>query len=166
MRYHIQERLWALTETFLVRDERGTPVFEIRGKFFHIGDNLIIHDCYTRQPIAQIKQHLISLLPSYDIYRNGQHWARVNKQIHLFGEKFKIQGDNGMVFHIQGDLWNWDFSVTDAYGNHLGYISRQLSLIRDHYAVDVAPGVDAPFLIALAIVVDMVREHQREHREH
>ena len=91
---------------FLVRDDRGHGIFEIRGRFFHIGDNLVMHDRATGQELVEIKQRLISLRPSYDIYRQGQHWANVHEQIHLFGgERFKVQGENGMVFHIQGNLW-------------------------------------------------------------
>lgn len=163
MRYHIRERAWSLTEAFLVRDDRGHPVFEIRGKFFHIGDNLVMFDRYSGQELVHIKQRLISLRPHYDIYRNGQHWGSVHEQLPLFGERFKVKGDNGMTFHVHGDIWNWHFSVHDDQGNRLGQVSRQLSIFRDSYAVDVAQGVDAPFIIALAVVIELVKEkHERK----
>ena len=73
MRFHLRERAWSLTEAFLVRDDAGNPVFEIRGKFFHIGDNLLMYDRYSGQEVAQIKQRMLSLLPRYEIYRNGEH---------------------------------------------------------------------------------------------
>jgi uncharacterized protein YxjI len=69
-----------------------------------------------------------------------------------------------MSFHVKGDIWNWDFSVSDDYGNLLAQIGRQFSLFRDSYAVNVAQGVDAPFIIALAIVIDMIREHHARDR--
>jgi uncharacterized protein YxjI len=49
----------------------------------------------------------------------------------------------------------------------LGQISRRFSVFRDSYAVDIAPGVDAPFIIALAIVIEMVKEHheRKERRD-
>lgn len=162
MRYHIRERAWSITEAFLVRDDGGNPVFEIRGKFFHIGDNLSMFDLYSGQEVAHIKQRLISLRPSYDIYRGGQHWGNVHEQLALFGERFKVSGDNGMNFHVNGDIWRWHFGVSDDQGNLLGQVSRQLSIFRDSYAVDVAQGVDAPFIIALAVVIEMVKEkHER-----
>lgn len=158
MRYHLRERAWSLTEAFLIRDDAGNAVFEVRGKFFHIGDDLILFDRYSGQELARIKQQLLSLLPRYDIYRNGQHWANVHEQFRILGERFKVKGDNGMVFHINGDIWRWNFTVSDDYGNMLASISRQFSLFRDSYTVDVAPNVDAPFILALAIVVEMVKE--------
>ncbi len=165
MRYHLRERAWSLTEDFVIRDDGGNAVFEVRGKFFHIGDDLVLFDRYNGQELAHIKQRVVSLLPHYDIYRGGQHWAGVSEQFRLFGERFKVRGDNGMVFHVEGDVWQWNFGVSDDYGNLLGRVSRQLSIFRDSYAIDVAAGVDAPFIIALAIVIEMVRDH-REDREH
>ena len=166
MRYHIRERAWTLTEAFLVRDDAGNAIFEVRGKFFHIGDDLSMYDIQTGQELVRIKQQIISLMPRYEIYRNGQPWANVHEQFRLFGEGFKIEGPNGMAFHVDGDIWNWNFTVSDNYGNLLARIGRQFSIFRDSYAVDVAQGVDAPFMIALAIVIDMVREHHErdEHR--
>ena len=164
MRYHIRERAWSLTEAFVVRDDSGNPVFEVRGKFFHIGDDLVMFDRYSGQELVHIKQRILSLMPHYEIYRNGQLWASMHEQFKFFGERFEIEGADGMVFHVEGDIWNWNFSVLDNYGNLLAQIGRQFSIFRDSYAVDVAPGVDAPFVVALAIVIDMIREHH-EHKE-
>lgn len=163
MRYHLRERAWHITEDFLIKNDAGQAVFEIRGKFFHIGDDLVMFDRHTHQELAHIKQRVLSLLPHYEIYRNGQHWASVHEQFRLFGERFKVTGGNGMVFHVEGDIWNWNFSVSDNYGNLMAEISRRIAIFRDHYVVDVAPGVDAPFMIALAVVIEMVKEHHEEH---
>ena len=165
MRYHLKERAWTLRETFVIRDDAGNAVLEVRGKFFHIGDDLLMYDLSSGQEIARIKQRVISLRPSYDIYRNGQHWAHVHeKLINLFGERFKVEGEHGLTFHIDGNIWNWDFNVVDNQGNLMARISRRLSLFRDSYAIDVAQGVDVPFVVALAIVIEMVKEHHEEHR--
>ncbi len=159
MRYHMRERAWSLTEAFIIRDDAGNAVLEVRGKFFHIGDDLVMFDRYSGQEVVHIKQRVLSLLPRYEIYRNGQPWADVHEQFRLFGERFKVEGGNGMVFHVDGDIWQWNFTISDANGNLMGNVGRQFSLFRDSYAVNVAPGVDAPFVIALAIVLEMVKEH-------
>ena len=165
MRYHLRERAWSIREAFLVRDDNRNPLFEIRGKFFHIGDDLIMYDVHTGQQLVRIQQSVLSLLPRYQIYRNGQHWADVHEQFRLFGERFKVQGEQGIVFHIDGDIWKWSFRISDANNNVLGYVSRQLSIFRDSYTVDVDPGVDAPFIISLAIVIEMVKEHHEKREE-
>ena len=65
MRYHLKERAWSLTEDFVIRDDAGNPVFEVRGKFFHIGDNLVMYDRYSGQELVQIRQQVFSLMPHY-----------------------------------------------------------------------------------------------------
>jgi uncharacterized protein YxjI len=166
MRYHIMERAWTLTEAFVVRDDAGNAVFEIRGKFFHIGDDLVMFDRYSGQELVHIKQRILSLMPRYEIYRSGQLQAIMHEQFRLFGEGFKIEVGDGTNLHVNGDIWRWNFNVSDDYGNLLAQIGRQFSIFRDSYAVDVAQGVDAPFMIALAIVIEMVREHHEEREHH
>ncbi len=165
MRYHMRERAWSLTEAFVIRDDAGNSVFEVRGKFFHIGDDLVMFDRYTGQELVHIKQRILSLLPRYEIYRDGQLWADVHEQFRFFGERFKVEGANGIIFHVDGDIWRWNFTVSDDQGNLLAQIGRQFSIFRDSYAVDVVPNVDAPFILALAIVIEMVKEHH-ERKEH
>ncbi len=164
MRYYLRERAWSLTEAFLIRDDAGNPVFEVRGKFFHIGDDLVLFDRYSGQELVHIKQRVISLMPRYDLYRGEQHWGSVHEQLHLFGERFKVKGENGMIFHIDGNIWNWNFTISDDYGNLLGQVNRQFAIFRDSYAIDVAPNVDGPFILALAIVIEMIKEHHDRKR--
>ncbi len=163
MKFHIQERPWTLREEFLVRDQNGQPVFKVKGKFFHIGDNLRLLDLEERAEAAHIKQKVLALTPHYEIYQNGAHWASLHeKLLHLFGERFKIKLENGEVLHIDGNIWNWDFTVSNERGDLLAEISKRISLFRDSYAVDIAQGVDVPLMIALTIAIEMIREHQAE----
>jgi uncharacterized protein YxjI len=71
-----------------------------------------------------------------------------------------------MVLHIDGNIWRWNFTVSDSNGNLMGQVSRQFSLFRDSYAIDVARGIDAPFIIALAVVIEMVKEHHEKRKKH
>lgn len=163
MKFHIKERAWTIREEFLVRDQNGQPVFKVKGKFFHIGDNLRLIDMEERAEAAHIKQKVLALTPHYEIYQNGAHWASLHeKLLHLFGERFKIKLENGEIYHIEGNIWNWDFTVSNDRGDLLAEISKRISLFRDSYAVDIAQGADVPLMIALAIAIEMIREHQTE----
>jgi uncharacterized protein YxjI len=166
MRYHVKERAWSLTGDFDVRDEGGNPVFEVRGKFLSIGDNLTLFDRSSGQKLVHIKQRVLSLLPKYNLYNgNEEHWGSVSQRFALFGERFRVIGNNGAALSIKGDVWNWRFSIRDESGNQLGEVSRQFSLFRDSYAVDVAPGVDASFIVALVVILERVKEKRRRAAE-
>lgn len=161
MKYHIRQRAWTLREEFIVRDQRGGPAFKIKSKFFHIGDHLIIREHGSRVKVARIKQKLFHIRPHYAIYRDGTYWAGLHEKfLHMAGERFKVKLKNGSVYHIDGNIWDWDFTVTNERGDLLAQIGQRVSLMRDYYGVDVAQGVDVPFIIALAITIEKIREHQ------
>ncbi len=73
MKFHIKKRAWSIREEFVVRDQQGTPVFKVKGKFFHVGDNLVIHELASREEVAHIKQKVIALAPHYEVYHQGAH---------------------------------------------------------------------------------------------
>src|SRR5579883_1228301 len=163
MKFYIRERAWTIREELIVRDQNGNVAYKVKGKFFHIGDNLLLIDQRSHEEVAHIKQQVIALTPHYEIYQNGAHWASLHeKLLHIFGERFKITLANGEVLHIDGNIWNWDFTVSNERGDLLAEISKRISLFRDSYAVDIAQGVDVPLMIALAIAIEMIREHQAE----
>lgn len=163
MKFHIKERAWTIREEFIVRDRDGRTTFKVKGKFFHIGDNLRVIDAASHEEVAHIKQKVIAITPHYEIYQQGAHWASLHeKLLHLFGERFKIKLENGEIYHIQGNLWNWDFTVSNDQGDLLAQISKKISLFEDSYGVDIAQNVDVPLMIALAIAIEMIRHHHAE----
>ena len=160
IRYYLKQRFWSLTNDFTVQDEKNEPVFKVHGKFLHIGDDLTITDIASGQELVHIKQKVVSLLPCYHVYRNGELLARVNKQFNLLGERFKVTGDNGKTYQIVGSILDWDFSINDEADNVLGRVNRNLSVVRDSYAVEVESEADVPFIIAMALVIELVKERR------
>jgi uncharacterized protein YxjI len=79
------------------------------------------------------------------------------ERVIFFGERFKVTGENGKIFHIRGDIGNWQFKVQDDTDKVIANISRQF---RGSYVVDVAPDADAPFVVTLVLVLELTDEHQ------
>lgn len=162
MRFHVKERAWSFTGDFDVRDDAGRSVFQVRGKFLSLGDDLTLFDSASGRKLIHIKQRVFSLLPKYHLYGgNEELQGTVTQRFGLFGERFKVKGSNGTVFNVKGNVWNWNFSVSDESGNQLGQVSRQLSLFRDSYAVEVVVGTYAPFIVALAVILERVKEKKK-----
>ncbi len=51
MRFHIKEWAWSLPEPFVVSNDAGSTVFEVRGTFATIDDDLLV-DHSTGQELA------------------------------------------------------------------------------------------------------------------
>ena len=164
MRFHIKERTWGPSEVFIVRDDEGSAIFEIRGAFANLDDDLVLIDRATAQELARahIRQHMPSLALHYEIYRNGQMWVHMHDRFRLFHENFKIDASDGSTLRVRGDTLHWNFSVIDETGLPLAHIGRQYSMFPDCYAIEVAQNVDAAGMVALVIVMDMVRERQEQ----
>lgn len=162
MKYHIRQRAWTLREQFIVKDQSGAPAFRVKSRFFHIGDHLTIHDHHTHEKVARIKQHVFfHIKPHYSIFREKRRWAHLREKFFNWGgEHFKIKLTDGTFYHIEGDIINWEFTVSDENNNLLAAIGQRVSVLRDYYGVDVAQGVDAPSIIALAITMEKIRSHQ------
>lgn len=164
MRFHIKERAWSLPEEFIVCDDAGSAVFEIRGAFVNIDDDLVLVDRLTGQELARahIKQHPLSLTLRYEIYRNDQLWAHMHDRFRLFHEDFKIETGDGSAMRVKGDTLRWNFSIIDETSHPLAHIGRQYSPLSDSYAIEVAENVDEVAMVVLVIVMDMVRERQEQ----
>src|SRR4029077_10022271 len=121
MRYHIKVRAWSVTGTFDVRDESGNPVFAVRGRFLSVGDDMTLFDHRSGQKLVHIKQRVLSLRPKYNLYNgNDEHWGSITQGFGIFGERFKVKGNNGANFSIKGNISNWRFSISDEGGRQLG----------------------------------------------
>src|SRR5258708_2755544 len=128
MRYHIKEKTLSLVESLTVRDDADKVVFEIHGKVLRIGHNLTMRDCDTGEEIIHIKQHVVSLLPHYDIYRSGKLYAKFKEEFRL-KESFMITTEDGKVFNIVGNIKKLNFAVNDEQGNQLAEIKSDFALI-------------------------------------
>lgn len=163
MKFHIKKHAWSIREEFTVRDQQGTPVFKIKGKFFHIGDNLVIHELASREEVAHIKQKVIALTPHYEIYHQGAHWVTLHEKLfHFSGERFKIKLENGQSIHIEGNLLSWNFSINTENGDLLAQVGQDISLFNDSYGLEIAQEANIPLVIALTIALEMVCTHKAE----
>ena len=78
-----------------------------------------------------------------------------SRKLNMFGgKKFSVKSKHG-VYSIEGNFRSREFKIKKAH--HLvGTISKKFFAIGDKYGVKVEQGQDAPFILALAIVVDEV----------
>jgi uncharacterized protein YxjI len=163
MRYHVKERSLSLKDDFVVRDENGKVVYKINGKLIRIWDSFSLRDDETGEEVLHVKQKVFANTRQYEIYSgNNTELATLRRKEEPgpHGERFEITTRDGMTLQIIGDFHEWDFKIIDHYGRLLGNISREWSfpLMGDHYTVDVAPGVDGPFIVVLTALLDEIRE--------
>ena len=158
MRYQLRRKLFAFGDDFTVKDETGADCYIVDGKVFTLGHRVIIRNMQGDEE-ATIHQHIISLLPTYEITRNGQELAEVRKKLTLFREGFTVDIPGPDDLAVQGDLFDHEYIFTRD-GQTVATVSKQWFTLRDSYGVEVEPGVDPVLILASAIVIDLVNDDQ------
>lgn len=162
MRYHVKERILTLKDDFVVRDDSGNDLYHVNGRLLRIKDKWSIIDVSNGQEVLFVEQRLFAYTREYDLIQNGAQLAtvRMQKPGHEMRREgiFEVSTRDGIEFQIRGDFKEWDFDIVDQYGRRLGHINKEFAIMHDYYVVDVAPGVDGPFMIALAVILDEAKE--------
>ena len=108
MRYLMKQKFWSWGDDFTVKDEQGQDVYFVDGAAFSWGDKLSIQDM-DGQELAFISQRLMSLLPRYEISRDGQQFAEVTKEFSWFKSKFTLDAPGPNDYSITGCFWDHEY---------------------------------------------------------
>jgi uncharacterized protein YxjI len=163
MRFVLREKLFGFGDDFYIQDEYGRNAFLVDGRAFSIGDKLAFRDMAGNE-LAFIKQRLVALRPTYQIYRNGELAATVNKAMFsLFRDRFSIDVPGPNDLEARGSFLDHEYEFTRG-GQTVARVSKSWFSFRDTYGVDIADGEDAVLILATAVVIDLV-SHDDEERQ-
>lgn len=164
MRYVMRQRLFAFGDDFYIQGEDGQNRFFVDGRAFSIGDKLSFQDMGGNE-VAQVRQRLVALTPTYEIHRGGQHYATVKKSMFtLFRAHFAIDVPGPDDLEAQGDFLDHEYSFTRG-GQTVAQVSKHWFAFSDTYGVDVAPGEDDVLILACTVVIDMVANDESSRRQ-
>lgn len=156
-RYILQQKFFTIKDRYDVTDERGQVRFSIRGKFFSIGKKFWLSDPYGRD-IYFVKQRLFRLLARYDVIQGDNTVGKIKKRLSLFSKRLKVTSDYG-TYKVKGNIFAWDFKITDEAGNLVGNVSKSILRIADKYTVDIYN--NDPFILAVAVSLDSIYHPKR-----
>ena len=164
MRYLVRERLFDIKDDFWVTDEDGRRVFFVNARLVSLHHTLVLEDAAGRK-LASIKHKLLTFTDAINIEHDGAVVATVHRAVFspLHHRAHIDLHDGGGRLEAVGNIIDKDFEIRD--GRHvLARISRKWFTIRDAYGVDVAPGQDDAFIIAIAVCLDRIHHDEEERR--
>lgn len=153
MKYIIKERIFTLTDKFIIEDEEGYPRYEVVGKLLSLGNKLRIYDL-DGEELVYIEQKLLKLLPEYNIYQKGHLVGKVKKEFTFLKPSFVIESSYGN-FTLQGDILHHDFDILKD-GRSVAWINKRWLSFSDTYSVEISDLVDQAFILAIVIVLDQI----------
>ena len=161
MRYILKQKLFSLGGAFYIKDDQGQDVFLVEGKVFSFGHQLSFRDMAGNE-LAFIRQKVLSWGPTYEIYRDGQLFAVVKKELfHFFKHVFTVDvpGPNDLV--AEGDFLQLEFTFSRN-EREVAVVSRKWLSLTDTYTVDITDDEDHVTILASTVVIDMARADRQK----
>jgi uncharacterized protein YxjI len=160
MRYLVRERLFDIKDDFWVTDARGGRAFYVSARLLSLHHTLALEDASGRR-LASIKHKMLSFTDAMTIEYDGAPAATVHRAVFspLHHRAYIDLHRGGGRLEAAGDIIDKEFEIRDG-RDVVARISRKWFRIRDTYGVDVAPGQDDAFMIAIAVCLDRI--HQEE----
>lgn len=154
MRYLMRQKLFSFRDDFIIKDEFDRDVFRVVGQVFSFGKQLSFYSIEGLE-LAFIRQQVFAWGPTYEIYRGGQLYATVKKNLFTFFNcsfEIDIPGPNDL--RAEGDFSDHNYRIVQG-PNIVGFISKQWFSWADSYGVETAQGADDILLLACTVVIDM-----------
>jgi uncharacterized protein YxjI len=146
----------------VIQDKTGRDAFYVDGKAFSLGNQLSFQDMQGNE-LAFIRQRLLALGPTYDIYSRGELKAVVNKSIFtLFLCHFSIDVPGPDDLEASGSFTDHEYAFRRG-ARTVATVSKQWFAWTDSYGVDVAAGEDDILILASTVVIDLACHGDRRH---
>ena len=153
MKLLFKQRMFSWFDSYDVFDGAGDTVYTVKGQLAW-GKCLKIFD--TRgDEVATVQQKVFSFLPTYEVYVGDSYAGCVRKEFSFFAPRFTIDFKG---WEIEGNFFEWDYSIFDSRGDEVAVISKELFNWTDTYVIDVKDKEDALAALALVIAIDAEKE--------
>ena len=158
MRYLMRQKIFSLGEKFTIKNEAQEDVFQVQGKWISIGKKLTMRNM-NEEVLFFIKQKVFAFAPTYFLFQggpDGPQVAKVRKRLWSFLKaRFDITLPDGSTMETEGNFIEHEYMIrrgTDA----IATVSKKYLSLADTYTIDTIEGEDDAFIVALAVVIDMI----------
>jgi len=154
MRYRLRQKIWAIRDRFIIRSAFDEELYAVEGEFWTIGKKLTITDIQGRV-LARIEQKLITLRPTFFIYRDGAPTVRVRRMLWpIFKPRYEIEVPGQKAIVVRGSFWMYEFKFQRG-RTLIGTVSKKVFSWADSYCVDLREGEDQLLLLAATVIIDL-----------
>ena len=149
MKLLFKQRLFSWFDSYDIYNEAEETVFTVKGHLSW-GHCLKIFDASGKE-IGTVREKIFSFLPRFEIYIEDRCVGCISKELSFFRPKYNIDC-NG--WHVQGDFFEWDYSILDSDNRYVATVSKQLFNWTDTYVIDVNDPFDALTAVMLVLAID------------
>ncbi len=149
MKLLFKQRFFSWFDSYDIYDEAGNTLFTVEGQLafthtLHVLDK-------NGEHIGTVKREIFTFLPKFGIYKHDELVGYISKEFSLFSPSYNIDF-NG--WQVSGDIFEWDYTITDASGKTVANVSKELFNFTDTYVIDVAEPADALDALMFTLAID------------
>lgn len=149
MKLLFKQRLFSWLDSYDVFGEDGQVLYTVKGQLAW-GHCLKIYDVNGIE-VGMVKERIFSFLPKFEIYMGQQYMGCIRREFSFFVPRYIIEC-NG--WQVEGNIFEWDYSIVNAAGRTIASISKDLFRLTDTYLIDVADPRDSLCTLMLVLAID------------
>ena len=149
MKLLFKQRMFSWFDSYDIYDEQGNTVYVVKGQLSW-GHCLKIFDACGNE-VGTVKDRIFTFLLKFEVYLGGNYLGCIQKELSFFKPRYDIDY-NG--WHIEGNLFEWDYTIQDGAGMPVDVISKQLFNWTDTYEIDVSLPQDALVSLMFVLAID------------
>ncbi|GAA4859206.1 LURP-one-related/scramblase family protein [Kitasatospora terrestris] len=159
VKYVVKEKLLSIGDDYWIEDGDGEKAYLVDGKVLRLRDTFELKDV-NDEVVAVIKEKVLTVRDAMKIENaGGDVVATVRKKLFTpFRDKYHVELEAGGELEVHGDLLDKEYRI-ESDGDRVAEVSRKWFRIRDTYGVEVEEGADAPLMLAIAVCLDRMVEH-------
>ena len=163
MKLFIKNKLVSLGGSSFVTDEAGNKVFKVKGKFFTITHKKKIYDKNGNFRYMVRNKFWNFFSKSCFIYDDSkQKIAKLTRGDFDVKNKYVLKGFEDEIL-IQGNFASLNMEIQKN-GQVIGKISREFTIVRDSFTLEIFDDTEDAFLVALVIAIDNITDSRRNDR--
>ncbi len=149
MQLLFKQRFFSWLCSYDIFDEDGNTVYVVKGQLSW-GHLLKIFDKDGNE-VGTVKQRIFTFLPQFEMYKGNEYLGCIRREFTFFRPKYVIEY-NG--WQVEGDWFEWDYSIVDRRGEPIADISKQIWNFTDTYKINVIKPENALYALMLVLAID------------
>ncbi len=152
MRLLFKQRFFSWLDSYDIYYEDGSVAYTVEGRLAW-GHKLVIFDPEGRE-LGTVREEVLTFLPRFTLYAGDREIGEVRKEFTLFRPSFRM---DCMGWQVDGDFFEWDYTIADAQDRLVATISKEHFRLTDTYVLDVADPQDALYVLMVALAIDAAK---------
>ena len=148
MELWFKQRFFSWLDSYDIYDEAGEPVYTVEGKLAW-GHKLVIYDARGEE-VGMVREQLLRMMPHFTITIGGREVGEVRERFRLLRPAYEVDYRD---WQVEGDIFGWEYAITDGAGRQVATISRRLSWT-DTYVLEIVDPQDALSVLIVVLAID------------